>query len=128
MGWILEEFNPNEIGIMPEDSEFNQIQIGAHREPVIGSLPESTVAAVTEAILQQFFNTLGGTNLNIFLNEPSSGKWDWVAMFTFTFKNAPLQGSFVVKETKSGSYKLMLIQLMDWPEGQAVMNSFNAPE
>ena len=127
--WILDELNPNEIGIMPRDSEYNQIQIGAfHGEPMIGSLSESWVADLTEAGLQQFFETLGGTNLNVFINEPASGKWDWVAAFTVTYENTPLQGSFLMKETETISYTLMLIQCLDWPEGQEVINSFRLTE
>lgn len=128
-GWLLEELNPNEIGIKPKDSKYNQIQIGGfHEEPIIGSIPESWGAASIEAILQQFFDMLGGTNLNVFINEPTSGKWDWMAGFTVIYESTPLQGSFFMKETKSTSYTLMLIQALDWPEGLAVMNSFRLIE
>lgn len=128
-GWLLEELNPNEIGIKPKDSKYNQIQIGAfHGEPMIDSLPESWVAASTEASLQQFFDMLGGTNLNVFINEPASGKWDWVASFTVIYEDTPLQGSFFIKETKSTCYTLMLILCLDWPEGLAVINSFRLTE
>jgi len=128
-GWILEELNPNEIGIKPEESEYNQIQIGAYAgEPIIASMPESWVAAANEAGLQQFFDVLGGTNLNIFINEPASGKWDWVVTFTVIYEDTPLQGSFFIKETESTCYTLTLIQCMDWPEGQEVINSFRLTE
>lgn len=124
-GWLLEELNPNEIGIRPTDSKYDQIQIGAFPgEPVIGLLSESWVAAITEAALQQFLDILGGTNLNVFINEPASGKWDWVASFTAIYQGTPLQGSFFVKETESMAYTLTLIQSTDWPEGSKVLDSF----
>lgn len=124
-GWLLEELNPNEIGIKPRDNDYNQIQICAfHGEPMIGALSESWVAASIEASLQQFFDMLGGTNLNVFINEPASGKWDWVASFTVIYEDTPLQGSFLIKETESACYTLTLIQCMDWPEGQEIINSF----
>jgi hypothetical protein len=128
-GWILEELNPNEIGIKPKDSEYNQVQIGAYAgEPIIGTLPESLVAAANEAGLQQFFDTLGARNLNIFVNEPASGKWDWVVAFTVIHEDTPLQGGQFIKETESVSYTLFFIQCMDWPEGQEVINSFRITE
>lgn len=128
-GWILEELNPNEIGIMPRDSDYNQIQIGAFPgESMIGSLSESLVAASTEASLQQFFDMLGGTNLNVSINEPASGKWDWVVTFTVIYEDNPLQGGQFIKETESISYTLFFIQFMDWPEGQEVINSFSLTE
>jgi hypothetical protein len=128
-GWLLEEINPNEIGIKPKDSEYNQIQIGAFSgEPIMGSLPESQVAALTEAMIQQFFDMLGGTNLNVFINEPASGKWNWTASFTVIYEGTPLQGVFLIKETQTACYTLMLIQCLDWPEGQEVMNSFRLTE
>jgi hypothetical protein len=127
--WILEELNPNEIGIKPEDSEYNQVQIGAYiGEPIIASMPESWVAASTEAGLQQFFDMLGGTNLNIFVNEPASGKWDWVVAFTVIYEDTSLQGGQFIKETESISYTLFFIHCMDWPEGQEVINSFRLIE
>jgi hypothetical protein len=114
-GWLLEELNPNEIGIKPKDSEYNQVQIGAYAgEPIIGSLPESWVAAANEAGLQQFFDVLGASNLNVFINEPASGKWDWVVSFTVIYEDTPLQGGQFIKETKSVSYTLFFIQRSDW--------------
>lgn len=128
-GWLLEEINPNEIGIKPRDSDYNQIQIGAFPgEPIMGSLPESQVAALTEAMIQQFFDMLGGTNLNVFINEPASGKWDWTASFTVIYEGTPLQGVFLIKETESTCYTLTLIQCLNWPEGQEVLNSFRLTE
>jgi len=123
--WYFEQFNDNEIGIMPEDSEYNQIQISASYEPLLGSMPESWVAASIEATIEQFFDMLNCTNVNVYSNEPVSGKWDWVAAFTVTCDNTPLQGEFIVTETQSTSYVLTIIQVaaVDWPEGQAALNS-----
>ncbi len=126
-GWLFEKLNPNEIGIMPKDSAYNQIQISAYfGEPMIGSMPDSWVAASNEAGLQLFFDMLGGRNLNVFINEPASGKWDWVAAFTVIYEDTPLHGEMFIRETESITYTLMLIQVagMDWPEGQDVVNSF----
>jgi len=95
---------------------------------MIGSLPESQVAALTEAMIQQFFDMLGGKNLNVFINEPASGKWDWTASFTVIYEDTPLQGVFLIKETGTISYTLTLIQCMDWPEGQEIINSFKLTE
>ena len=128
-GWILEELNPNEIGIMPRDSEYNQIQIYASAgEPVLGSLSESQIASLTEAWLQQFFDVMGASNLNVFINEPASGKWDWRVCFTVIYEETPLQGVTVMKETSSTSYILSLIECLDWPEGQEVIDSFRLTE
>lgn len=128
-GWILEEINPNEIGIKPTDNDYNQIQIGAdYTEPVIGSMPEQWVADVNEAGLQQFWDMRGGSNLNIIINEPTTGKWDWVVTFTVIYEGTPLQGSFLAKETPSILYTATIIQCMDWPEGQEVINSFKLIE
>lgn len=124
-GWLFEQLNPNEIGVKPRDSEYNQVQIAAYfGEPMIGSVPESWVAASIEASLQQFFDLLGGRDLNVFFNEPASGKWDWVAGFTVIYEDTPLQGQMLVTETESVTYVLMLVQFMDWPEGQDVVDSF----
>lgn len=127
--WILEEFNPNEIGIMPKDSDYNQIQIGAfHGEPMIGSLSESLVATSTEVSLQQSFDMLGGTNLNIIVNEPASGKWDWVVTFTVIYEDTQLRGGEYIKEIESTTYTIFYVQNGDWSEGWEVIDSFSLSE
>lgn len=125
--WYFEQFKDNEIGIMPKDSEYNQIQIGAfHGEPLIGSMPESWVAATNEASIHLFTEALGCTNLNVDINEPASEKWDWVVAYTFICEDTPLKGEYLITETQSTSYILTVIQVatIDWPEGQDAVNSF----
>ena len=126
-GWDLVQLSGNEIVIGPGDSKYNQIQISAKAgEPRIGLLPESLIANSTEANLQQLFSRLGVTNLNISKNEPASGKWDWVVAFTFVHEGTPLEGEMLVKETESMYFSLTVISISgtDWPEGQAVVDSF----
>lgn len=126
-GWDLVQLNPNEIVIGPTASKYDQIQISAKPEETrIGLLPESLVAGSTEANLQEFFSRLGGTNLNVSKNEPVSGKWDWLVAFTFVHQGTPLEGEMLVKETESMYYGLTVISVSgtDWPEGQAVVDSF----
>jgi len=121
------QLNPNEIVIGPPDSKYNQIQISTKPgEPRIGLLPESVIADSIEANLQEFFGKLGGTNLNVSRNEPASGKWDWVVAFTFVHGGTALEGEMLVKETESIYYSLTVISVSgaDWPEGQAVVDSF----
>jgi hypothetical protein len=128
-GWLLEKLNPNEIGIKPSDSKYNQIQIGAWNEPAgINKLPDRLAVASTKASLEQFFGALGATNINIFVNERAKGKWDWMAGFTLTYKDASLQGVFYMKDTPTNSYTIILIEQIDWPEGIAVVNSFRLTE
>lgn len=123
--WYFEEFNPNEIGVKPRDNQYNQIQIHSeHGQPLIGVIANSLYAASVEAALQQFYDVLGARNLNVFVNGPASGKWDWVAVFTVIYDETPLQGAMFIKETQSTCYTLVLIRLGDWPEGQAVFESF----
>jgi hypothetical protein len=124
-GWLLEEFSPNEIGIKPKGDAYNQIQIGAWNEPSgINQVPDTMAASISKAGLELFFGLLGATNINIFVNERTGGKWDWIARFTVTYKGAPLQGVFYAKDTPNNSYTLTLIELLDWPEGWAVIDSF----
>ena len=128
-GWLLEQLNPNEIGIKPKDNKYNQIQIGTfHQEPMIASVPESWLAASVEATLRQLFDMLGGTNLNVFINEPTSGKYDWTAAFTVVYEDTPLHGSFFIKETVSTWYTVLLVEGLDWPEGLTAINSFRLIE
>jgi len=126
-GWDLVQLSANEIVIGPPDSKYDQIQISAKPgEPRIGLLPESLIADSIAANLQEFFGKLGGTNLNVSKNEPASGRWDWVAAFTFVHGGTPLEGEMLVKETESMYYSLTVISVSgtDWPEGQAVVDSF----
>jgi len=128
-GWILEEVDLDKIGIKPEESAYNQIMISAHiGKPTIASMPEVMIAVANEASLQQFFDALGFTDLNVSVNEPASGKWDWVVAFTVIYEDIPLQGGQFIKETESISYTLFFTQCMDWPEGQEVINSFSLTE
>lgn len=130
-GWQFEQINPNEIAIMPEDSEYNQIQIASHRgEPMLRSMPDSLVAALQETGIGQFIDLLGGRNLNIVINERASGKWDWVVFFTFLYEGTPLAGEALVKETQSTYYAITRVQanVTDWPEGQDVMDSFTVED
>jgi hypothetical protein len=129
-GWQLKEPKSGEVRIEPKDSEYNQVQIGALAEtPVISSLAESETAAFIETVLQRFFDLLEASNLNILVNERATGRWDWVASFTAVHKDGtPLQGSLFIKESNSTCYVLTLIQCMDWPKGQQVVNSFRLTE
>jgi len=128
-GWIMEELDSDKIGIMPGGGGYNQIQITAYVvEPAIASTPESLVASMYEAILQLFAETFGGIDLYISVNEPASGKWDWVAAFTLTHEDTPLQGGLFIKETESITYTIFFLQSTDWPEGQEVIDSFSPTE
>jgi len=126
-GWDLVQLSANEIVIGPLDSKYDQIQISAKPgEPRIGLLPESVMADSIEANLQEFFGRPGGTNLNVSKNEPASGRWDWAVAFTFVHDGTPLEGQMLVKETQSIYYSLTIMSVSgtDWPEGQAVVDSF----
>jgi len=124
--WLFEEMNYNEVTLRPTDSQYDQIQIGAYFvEPVIGSVSESMFADSIEASVKEFFDALGGANLDVYVNTPATGKWDWVALFTVDLQEVPLQGEVMVKETDSISYLVFLVQTMaDWPEGQSAIDSF----
>lgn len=128
--WLLEEVNPNEVGIRPRDSKYNQIQIGAYEaKPIIGSFEESWIAASHEASLQQFFDMMGAGNLDILVNEPASGMWDWVIKFTVIYEETPLQGGEFIKERYISEdeflvYSLFYMQFKDWAEGIEVIDSF----
>ena len=126
-GWDLVQLSANEIVIGPAERKYDQIQVSAKPgEPRIGLLPESVIAGSIEANLQEFFGRLGATNLNVFKNEPVSGKWDWAVAFTFVHGGTALEGEMVVRETESIYYSLTVISVSgtDWPEGQAVVDSF----
>jgi hypothetical protein len=124
--WLFEEMNYNEVTVRPTDSQYDQIQIGAYFvEPVIASVSQSVFADSIEASVQEFFDALGSTNLDVYVNSPATGKWDWVALFTVDLQDVPLQGQVFVKETDSISYLVFLVQSTgDWPEGQSVIDSF----
>jgi len=126
-GWDLVQLSANEIVIGPPDSKYDQVQISAKPgEPRIGLLPESVIAGSIEVNLQEFFGRLGATDLNVSKNELVSGKWDWVVAFTFVHQGTPLEGEMLIKETESMYYSLTVISISgaDWPEGQAVVDSF----
>lgn len=128
--WLLEEVNPNEVGIRPKDSKYNQIQIGAYEaQPIIGVYEESFVAASHKASLQQFFDMLGASDLDVLVNEPASGMWDWVVSFTVIYEDIPIQGGEFIKEHHITEdeclvYSLFYMQSTDWPEGIKVIDSF----
>lgn len=125
--WYFEQLNDNEIGVRPKDIEYNQIQIEAfHGEPLIDSMPESQFATITEWTFQLYFEALGCTNLNVYINEPASGEWDWMSAFTVTCEDTSLQGEQFIMETQSTSYTLTILQVadIDWYAGQEVLNSF----
>ncbi len=127
--WIMEELDPNRIGIAPSESGFNQIQVNAYLgEPTIASTPDTMVQTANESDLQQFADTLGDVDLTISVNERSSGKWDWVAAFTLTYEDVPLEGGLFIKETETITYTIFFLQSEDWPEGQEVIDSFSVIE
>jgi len=129
-GWLLEEVNPNEVGIRPKDSEYNQIQIGAYEaEPIIGVYEESFIVSSHKASLQQFFDMMGASDLEILVNERASGMWDWVVSFTVIYEDTPLQGGELIKERYISEdeflvYSLFYMYSMDWPDGLKVIDSF----
>ncbi len=125
--WALVELNPNEMVLGPKDKEYEQIQIGSFStEPILDLFSESQLAALNEISLQQFFDGLGATNLNIAINERIYEKWDWFMFFTVIYQDTPLTGSYVVKETPSMTYTLLFVQATgaDWQEGIDVVASF----
>jgi hypothetical protein len=127
--WVMEELDEYKIGVMPGGGGYNQIQIDSYvGEPLISSTPESMVASVYEADLQMLADSLVSPDLNISVNEPASGKWDWMAAFTMTSEDTPLQGGLFVKETETITYTIFYIQSTDWPEGQEVIDSFSLTE
>lgn len=123
--WQLEEVDPNEIVIRPRDSEYNQIRIGARSDyPMLYYVSEPSVAATVETALQQFFDELGASDLNIVFNERVHEEWDWIAQFTVTYGGRPLDGVQFMKQIEPMTYWLFIMKYMDWPEGFEVISSF----
>ena len=128
--WLLGEVSPNEVGIKPKDSEYNQIQISAYEaKPIIGVYEESFIASSHKAGLQQYFDALGASDLEILVNERVSGMWDWVVSFTVVYEDTPLQGGELIREYYFSEeeclvYSLFYMYSMDWPEGLKVIDSF----
>jgi len=106
-------------------SEYNQIQIGAYYESLLGSMPESYLVIAIESSMEQLCYAIGCINPHIYTNEPASGKWDWVATCSFTCEGTPVQMEYFIVDIQSIEYILTVIQEanMDWPEGQDVLNS-----
>lgn len=126
-GWYLEELNPNEIAIGPHTGEFSQIQVVASPDtPVLRSLTPEMAAANTEASLYLFFDMLECTNLNIFVNEAVTGKWDWKAVFNVTCQGTSLLGTKLIKETPSVTYTILILcpRRTGFTEGWDVIDSF----
>lgn len=128
--WLLEEVNPNEVGIKPEDSKYNQIQIGVYdAKPIIGVYEESFIVSSHETGLRQYFDALGACELEILVNERASGMWDWVVRFTVIYEDTPLQGGEFIREYYFSEgeclvYSLFYMHSEDWPEGLEVIDSF----
>lgn len=126
--WLFQSHDDNNgISIVSKDREFMlMITAGNHQEPFIGSMPNLWFADLTEESIESVFCAGDCTNLNVYMNEPALGKWDWVAAFTLTCYGTPSQGEHFIKETQSTSYFFWVIQksLVDWSEGQDVLNSF----
>jgi hypothetical protein len=132
--WLLEEVNPNGveigIGIKPKDSKYNQIQITVYNAPpLMRGFEDSFVADSQRTSLQQFFEQLGASNLNILVNKRASGMWDWEVSFTVTYEDTPLQGGVFTKEKYINDeectvYSLFYMHTTDFPEVLEVVNSF----
>ncbi len=124
-GWVLDKSDPTAIYVYPENEKYNQINIHAsHGEPVRDVFSESEFALLNKVWLQSRLAALGGSDLKVIVNEPMSGKWDWIVRYTFILEGTLLQGVWVLKETSSTAYDLGLIRSSQWPEGQQVMDSF----
>jgi len=129
-GWLLEEVSPNEVGIKPKDSEYNQIQIGAYdAKPIIGVYEEAFIVSVHETSLRRYFDALGAYELEILVNERASGMWDWVVRFTVVYEDTPLQGGELINEYYFSEdevlvYSLFYMYSEDWPDGFEVIDSF----
>jgi len=125
--WYLEESNHNEIAIGPHTGEFSQIQVVASPgAPVLKPLTPEMAAANTEASLYLFFDVLKCANLNIFVNEAVSGKWDWKAVFTVTCQGTSLLGAKFIKETPSITYTIIILcpRRTGFAEGWDAIDSF----
>lgn len=90
---------------------------------------ESFIISTHKAGLQQYFDGLGASNLEILVNEPALGMWDWVVNFTVIYEDTPLQGGEFIKERYISEdeflvYSLFYMHSKDWPEGIEVINSF----
>ena len=129
-GWLLEEIGLNMVGIKPEDSEYNQIQISVYdADPIIGVYEESFIVYAYETSLLGYFDALGANELEIFVNERASGMWDWVVKFTVIYEDTPLQGGEFINERYISEdefliYSLFYMHSEDWPEGFEVIDSF----
>jgi len=71
--WYLGQISNSEIGIKPRNSEYNQIQIGAYYESLLGSMPESYLVIAIESSMEQLCYAIGCINPHIYTNEPASG-------------------------------------------------------
>jgi hypothetical protein len=124
--WLREDLADNEVGIKPADAPYNQIQITAFPgQPIIGTLPDETIASSNESSLQALAKDLGATDLEITVNQRAEGKWDWEVNFSLTSEGTPLQGGLFILETPTVSFTVFFIQSEEWPEGQEVIDSFS---
>jgi hypothetical protein len=128
--WLLEEISPDMVGIKPEDSKYNQIQISVYdAEPIIGVYEESFIVSAYETSLRGYFDALGAYEPEIIVNERASGVWDWVVRFSVIYEDTPLQGGELIKERYISEdefliYSLFYMHSDDWPDGFEVIDSF----
>ena len=128
-GWLLESLSPIQIRIEPGDSEYNEIHVITFpAEAEISSIPASVFAVQVEEGLEQFLKESGASDMTIFINEPSSGKWDWEVHFAALYGDTSVKGQLLMKGTKSTYYALAVIHRFSWPEGLDVINSFRLIE
>lgn len=123
--WVLEPIGEQEIAVGPEAPEYNYIQVGVYEgEPIIGTLPDSIVAATTAATVEAALELMGATDVQIGENGPVVGKWDWLVTYSATYEDTFLEGQLAVIEVESTDYILVLMRETDWPEGYNALESF----
>ncbi|MFC1992771.1 hypothetical protein ACFLV3_03040 [Chloroflexota bacterium] len=123
--WQLVELSLNEILISPPDSEYNQVRVRVQSDfPELYYISETGVASTIETTLQQFFDLIGASNLDIVLNERLQGDWDWIAQFTVNYGGKTLDGFQFMKQADSVTYWVFIMKYANWPEGSEVIDSF----
>lgn len=124
--WFMEELSSSTIGIKPTDSAYNEIQIFAEVGTSLTSeMTDLLRAEMYSSNLQQIFSAEDYTDFSMTTNQRTTGQWDWVATFSVTYEDTPLQGGELIKETESMSYTIFYLQSGDWLEGEEVMDSFS---
>ncbi|MFP4641548.1 MAG: hypothetical protein ACLFPU_05140 [Dehalococcoidia bacterium] len=121
-GWSFDELAPetalDRVDVSPADSDYKRIQIAV--------FPKSRFVAMSSQAIVYALHGYECGKPTALSSKPDVGKWDWKITFEVTCEDEGLSGVAAFEESGNATYAITMVHQADdeWPEGEAVIDSF----